>query len=1062
MPQQKTEMELPSSRELSNDLTVLRLSLNGSDWQIQETPSATQRRLFPSEGNADGWVPSHVPGNIHSDLEEAHLLTPLRYGNGDPRLVEVAQRDWLYRKDFWVPSKFEARRVKLVFEGVDHACDVWLNGELLGSHAGMFQSFGFDVANVIKRGALNQLTLRIERMPEALQDILVASDGKMSGGEGSERGPNFFLNGINQMRQLLQYPKSPTNFGWDWGVNIYTIGIWKNVWLEMTGASRIEWMQVLSDVTDIPRRAEIRVSLGVNSLDASRVKATFIVQGQGVEVEELVECELRPGDNKLETKLTLDEPALWWCNGQGAQPLYEASVRLADADTGKVSDARSTRFGIRTVKWEQVEGAPSDFINPYQLSLNGRPIRTMGSNLIPPDLLFGRMNEKGLRLVQLAHAAGMNTLRVWGGGALLTNEMYDLADELGIMLIQEFPLANCIPEADAVFLEKLGATVLDLVSRFRNHPSIIEWGGGNEMDWKQGDGYPALRLMERIVADNDNRIFRASDPIQGSRHSPWHYDPETHYAHFNNENLTDNLRSAPLMRYGEFGTQTPANLEVWQREIPVSDVKALDNLDNPILVRKNIVQAVFSERFWLLKSTIDTLFGPSASLAELIEAGQFLAAEGLRYAVDALRRRGKHLGGFTTWDLNEPWTNGAGSYLVDYDGRPLMNYGFVKEALTPVSLSLQYDSILYNPATGIDVELTLVSDAPSRQEALSWAWLARDLTGVVFANGAGSASIEPREVLRLGQINLKPPEPSRQAPFLVELELRDADGGLLTERVHIFGAAGISAPFAGLIAHGGAAGQTFFSGYRTTLQPKYQCRTERGQEFLELELTNTGAATALFCEPHPLLEYRTDYDAESNHIFIPPRESRRITLRAPIAASPTLTLAQTGWRISCWNADDVLVSPEDSVVLSVGRRDAMAREFSDARHSPESAQDMQRGNRPDSSTISMLLCEDSQPIRFLFDAALKQTKRPVILRLHTADQSDQAPTIVEVTLNGRSNTRTFSVGLGIHRTEPAQLAFPETAVYEFDADTLLAGENILQVRVKQGWFSWDALDLVVR
>ena len=255
----------------------------------------------------------------------------------------------------------------------------------------------------------------------------------------------------------------------------------------------------------------------------------------------------------------MEDPALWWPNGQGEQPLYELHTRLEDTRSGDLLDARATRFGVRDVRWEQVEGAPADFINPYQLVINGRQVRMLGSNILPPDLLFGRMNARGTRLIRLAQAAGMNTLRVWGGGVFPTGPMLELADELGIMLSQEFPLASCRPETDAIFLSNLEETARQLVKRCRNHPCIIEWTGGNEMLWAQGDDHLALHLFERVVAETDDRLFRATCPIQGSRHSPWHYDPETHYAHYNDEDLRDNGAHPggnQMMRYGEFGTHS--------------------------------------------------------------------------------------------------------------------------------------------------------------------------------------------------------------------------------------------------------------------------------------------------------------------------------------------------------------------------------------------------------------------------------------------------------------------------------------------------------------------------
>ena len=169
------------------------------------------------------------------------------------------------------------------------------------------------------------------------------------------------------------------------------------------------------------------------------------------------------------------------------------------------------------------------------------------------------------------------------------------------------------------------------------------------------------------------------------------------------------------MRLSEFGTNSPANLEVWRREIPPSSQWPLTDYEDPVVgAQERVLGARRSNRTGCTRKSTSASSGRREDLEQIVRGGQFLGAEGLRYAMDALRRKGAALGGgFMSWDYNEPWPNGAGSYMVDYDGRPLMNYDFVKQALAPVSLSLQYDSLLYDPAVGVKAELWITSDAPA-------------------------------------------------------------------------------------------------------------------------------------------------------------------------------------------------------------------------------------------------------------------------------------------------------------------------------------------------------------
>ena len=1250
------------------------IPLSGADWRIHEDADGQgiQRKMFEADPSGAGWIPATVPGNIQSDLEAGHRLNPLWYGAGDPRLADVAKKDWWYRCDFVIPSSMKGRRLKLVFDGVDHECEVWLNGHRLGNHAGMFKRFGFDVAAFAKLGEANQLAVRISRIPEPV--IAWVTDSEALGGIKVNENNNY-------IRGMLKDLKSPTNCAWDWGVAIYTLGIWKDVRLEASGAARIEWTRVQSNLRPDHSQATVKVKLEVDALAAVNTTARLAILGYGATAASVVEASLNAGTNMIEAELPLERPALWWPNGQGEQPLYQLKVVLEDSATGRVLDTREVRFGVREIRWDQTPGTPPDFINPLKLVVNGRPVRQMGSNLIPPDCLFGRMEQRGMRLLDLAHAAGINCLRLWGGGVTLSEAMYDRADELGIMLIQEFFLANCTPETDTVFLANLEATAINIVKQVRNHPSIVEWGGGNEMKWKNGTVHPALQLLEKIVREEDGGIFRASEPAQGAGiHGRFGYvnnidpDPYLSWLGGGGRNFYERYNNADnIMRVGEFGTTSPANLEVWHREIPPASQWPLTNFEDPVLIRKNVFHGAWVKENWLHKELTERIFGKADGLDDLVRAGQFLGAEGLRYAMDELRRKGAALGGgFMSWNYNEPWPNGAGSYMVDYDGRPLMNYDFVCQALAPVSLTLKYDSLLYDPVKGLSVGLFLVSDAPARVENLKWSWIARDRRGEIFGSGEGIAAIDPVEVKALASLSLRPPAKTTFGPIFVELRLADANGKTLAERLHIFGADRVEDPLAGLMKNtgedrndelstltewermhaykpdspenlafvgngakpavasssapamihqaaglndglwgndhgwiGGSAGSSFqidlgkpstvglfkmsrdrtgifmdrqigslviegsldgqhwqmlcnrseiksipnfrttdplridivpvkvqhirvtvnakkakkakkatddipfldeFEVYapdpdapkelpaisryamkkrmpelwrpvrRTTLTvEELPPRSQSGMDVLELRVKNTGPMTALFCEPHPLIDYRTDLFIENNHCFIPPGESRVITVRVKTSsvalageglgarAGRGLSLGETGWRLSCWNAEDVVIEPDKRVLLALGRRDQMCREFSGFSEKDkikEVKQPALTGSRPDPAQLPYLL-DGGKAARFEFPVSTAQAKYGAQLRIHTADQSKEVRAQIQVTVNGKLFEQSLSEGIGLQKTDPSHLAFPSTLTFEIPSSLLQSGKNIIEIRTKNdGWFSWDAMDLI--
>ena len=1055
------------------------LSLSGNDWRICEDANGQgkDRRMFDADVSAANWIPATVPGNIQADLEAAHLLKPLWYGIGDPRLEDVAHKDWWYRKDFSVPKSFDGKRVALVFDGVDFECEAWLNGRQIGTSAGMFRRFQFDVADVLHAGQPNRLAVRIARMPQELTAFY--SRAKENGVyDGS------FWDGINKTRQLLKDLKSPTNSGWDWGINIWTLGIWKDVRLVATGPARIDDVRVRTSLNADFSKAIVAVALEVDSLDVRAGRTRFRIAGNGQECTAFQDVSLAKGRNVLKAEIPLDKPALWWPSGQGPQPLYTLEATIEPAEGGAAIDARSTRFGVRDVRWVHTENAPANFVSRFQLVMNGRPVRTMGSNLIPPDLLFGRAGPRSLQLLRRAKAAGMNTIRQWGGGVVLNDAFYDLADELGIMLSFEFPLANTWPETDAKFLGNLETTLRNILRQVRNHPSIIEYTGGNEMPWNSLTRHPALQLLQKVAAEEGDCLFRATCADLGATHGPYEFKSAETYRHYN---------TVETMRCGEFGTCSPANLEVWHRDIPPKSQAAVGRFDDPVLVHKNVVQGAFGQQDWLYKPRIDDAFGDLKDIALLVEAGQFLGAEQMRYAMDALRRKGKRIGGFTNWDFNEPWTNGAGSYMVDYDGRPLMVYDFVGQALAPVSLSLCYDSMLYLSEKGVQAELFLTSDAPQSVAGLRWKWLARDRRGTAFLHGEGTASVEPRETKSLAKLDLKLPASTANGPVFVELRLEGSSGKTLAERIHVFGMAGVKAPLAGLLNDVCTAnepkadhreaeneGNTLAGWFtiqaninnnreadisapvrRTTLVASASpMRVEGDQEVLELLVKNNGAMTALFCEPHPLIEYRTDLFVDNNHCFIPPGESRTITIKA--ANNSGLSLAQTGWRVSCWNADDAVIEPSADVLLAVGRKDAMCREFlgsPDPSKLPKDSETTLLGTRPAPAALPCLLAGKSAA-RLKFHVDAQQAAGSALLRLHTADQAANVATEVQVLVNGRRFEISLPKGLGIQQSDAAHLAFPFSAELTLPPGIFAAGENTVECRVAgTGWFTWDAMDI---
>lgn len=1024
-------------------------TLNGNDWTLECVGGA-----FPR-------ISATVPGNIQADLEAAKCLKPIYYGLGDERIWEVARHDWWYHKDFTIPVDWNGKRIKLCIDGVDYSCEVYLDGIKLVEHEGQFERFSVDITQYVFAGKTHRLSILVHRMPEELEDYIVKSDGAGSG-EGT---PYWFVIGMNRTRQVLRGLKSITNFSYDWGTNIWTLGIWKDVKIIASDEAMINDLRVQSEPDNTFEKAFIRATWEIDSLKDTGGMIDIKIRCREKELHFKHEVQLKAGNNKVTWEETIDSPELWWPAGYGGQPLYTLDSKLHIEGNSCPSDGYSVRFGIRRFEWGQLENAPEDFINPLKLMVNGRQIRTIGSNMTSTDLLHGRAHDKARLFVRRAREAGFNTLRMHGGQIIFTEDFYDACDEMGILLSIDFPVGNCMLEEDNDIVEHWVKVVRDIVILLRNHPCIMEWSGGNEMAWQQDTVHPALTAAREIIEEEDGRIFRATCPAQGVRHAPWDYNPLIHYKLYNDENMRDQTGKYPMMRNGEFGCQTPGNLELLRKTIP-PESRFPVNIDDPVLIRKNMVRAVFIEDGWLMPGNIKYLFGEPETFEELVTAAQWMGAEGIRYAFDLLRSR-TDMGGFTSWCFNEPWPNGAGTFLVDYEGRPVPMFYGAAQAMKPVILFLKLDSILYDIFDGMEAELMLCSDAGEDMTGLRWHYVLRDRHGEVYRTGEGVADIKPLEAKSLGKVRIEPPIAVRNGPVLMELYLDDNQGRCLAERLYVFGAFGAMAPLAGLLRHDqpdtefgspptytGITGSSF---KRTSIDAGIIGYSSDGTtETLRIRVKNTGEMTALYFEIHPLLLYRTDITVEGQYGFIPAGEYRDITVTAP--AGSDLTLLQTGWYVTAYNADRTEIPPRD-VLLRTGRRDGTCEGF-EGFYNAELKPRKEFYADPENGSVAageVPYLWDNELV-FHFYAGQEQSRKAVALCIYSADQSENGADI-RVSLNGSKKSERVSPGYGLQKNEPWQLAAPGAIVVEFPPGVIKEGKNVLSIDIENGWITIDAMNL---
>jgi beta-mannosidase len=340
--------------------------------------------------------------------------------------------------------------------------------------------------------------------------------------------------------------------------------------------------------------------------------------------------------------LRVESPELWWPNGMGAQRLYEVP-------------ALGIAVGFRTVELED-----------YRLVVNGRAATIKGWNWVPIDALYGVPRPQKLaHLLGLAARAGVNVLRIWGGGLIESHELYDHCDRLGLLVWQEFAQSSSgiesVPSDDPAFVATMAADARAIVPRLRRHPSLAIWCGGNELD--ADDSTPALAALRAAVEELDpGRTWLPTSPV-GERdvHGPWEHQglgqQERHY-----DSRTSRLHS-------EFGVEGMTNRRALAALIDEGDRWPADRT-NPVYEHLGA--------WWNNAPLVQELFGGRIGDVETLRrCSQWLQYEGLRYAVEATLRRGA---GTIPWQFNEPYPNAWCTCAVDHRGDPKPAYWGVARA----------------------------------------------------------------------------------------------------------------------------------------------------------------------------------------------------------------------------------------------------------------------------------------------------------------------------------------------------------------------------------------------
>ena len=829
------------------------ISLNGSDWKaLQLMPSEWEwRRVWETADTLMPalWIRGTVPGTVQDDAFEAGLIPDYAFDLNSRCCEWTSERDWVYLKEFATPESARGAGVppamagetpalrdvvRLHFEGVDYACHVYLNGQHVGDHVGMYDAFDFDITALLAaEGAMNKLVIVLEHAPREIGQIGRTSQVKLW--------------------------KARFAYDWDWCVRLVPIGIFDRVSLLVTGPAFVEDVHVTTQLADDYSAADVQLNVAVHAPQTTKLRVQTLVGPAGGKQTKSESPFLASSDDATFSHcLTIKQPALWWPNGYGEQPLYQATVRLLDG-TGRCLDERTVTFGIRRVRALPNDDAPADAL-PYVLEVNGQRVFDKGWNWAPVSQLYGRETpDRYTRWLTLARDANCNLLRVWGGGLLEKEAFYNLCDRFGIMVWQEFIHSSSgldnRPSSDPEYLDYIRGQAEKMIPRKRNHASLIIWCGGNELmhdNWTPLDStWPALAVLRDCVQRLDpDRLWLPTsasgpsanaDPAKAGGgmhdvHGPWQYQgPQEHYAFYN--------AIDPLL-HAEFGVEGAANLAAMKASNSEGNLWPPDDT-NPVYMHKGA--------WWVQKPMMERVFGPTDDIATYVVTSQFLQAEGLRYAIESNRRRKWHCAGTSPWQFNESWPNLSCTNVVDFYGQTRPAYWWCRRAYEMLHVSARYDKLGWQAGETFTAQLW-VNNSLTDQPLLTLLWDILDLRGDALATGQKAITAPACGAVQADDIEWPVPEVAGSV-FILRLRLMTG-AGTVSRNDYVFS----------------TASEPVFAPLREAPRTQVQAtRTDTG-----IQITNTGAAMALFArlDTTDLADWVSFSD---NYVLLVPGESLSVT-----------------------------------------------------------------------------------------------------------------------------------------------------------------------------------------
>ncbi|MDR1937674.1 MAG: glycoside hydrolase family 2 protein [Tannerellaceae bacterium] len=645
----------------------------------------------------NNWYPATVPGVVHTDLMDNRLIEDPFFRLNERAVQWVDKEDWEYKTTLNVPAGvFGKEHIELLFKGLDTYADVFLNDSCILKANNMFREWTVNVKPLLKQGD-NELRVYFRSpVKEDLPKFDAIHYPIEAGNDQSENG------GILDKKLSVFARKAGYHYGWDWGPRLVTSGVWRPAYLVAWNDARIENIHYLQEsVTARQARVKARVELFADK----EGEATLQINAEGIKNGWETKARLKKGLNLVETDLVIQNPRLWWSNGLGEPFLYPFTATVSIG--GQTADSRTERIGLRDLKVIREKDAAG---HTFYFRLNGVKVFAKGANYIPQDNFLPRVTpERHQKTLMDAVNANMNMLRVWGGGVYEDDRFYELCDQYGILIWQDFMFACSTYPMNPEMLENIRLEAVDNVKRLRNHPCIALWCGNNEnhtawFNWGWMPKYRRLGVLDEMRKDykdvfhgvlpevvqacDPQAFYWPSSPYAGDPDAPaesgkanWNPDGDGHY--WGVWHAKDSIANFNVIRarfFSEYGFQSFPEYQSVLQYAP--ETRDHDIFSEVMMAHQRGGSNANALIEWYLLNE----YRKPKDFPSFLYMGQLLQGDAIKTAIEAHRRDMPYCMGTLFWQHNDCWPVASWSSR-DYYGRWKAQHYFAKKAYANILVS---------------------------------------------------------------------------------------------------------------------------------------------------------------------------------------------------------------------------------------------------------------------------------------------------------------------------------------------------------------------------------------